>query len=59
MDHVIRPRLDEGSILLAKIWRRDGTVVYSNRAALIGRRFTLADDVRAAFGGRATAEVAR
>jgi two-component system, NarL family, sensor kinase len=58
LDRAIDPQVKSGTILLAKIWRRDGTVAYSNNPALTGRRFPLERDVADAFGTpRATAEV--
>lgn len=35
-----------------RLWRRDGTVLYSNDEEMIGRRFPLRPDLQAAFGGR-------
>lgn len=39
-----------------KIWRPDGTVAYSNWKDLIGKRFPLTSNLRAALNGRIAAE---
>src|SRR5437868_9138763 len=45
-----------GRLLRIKIWRRDGTVVFSDLPALRGRRFEVEDDLQEEFdGGTATA----
>jgi signal transduction histidine kinase len=38
-----------------RLWRRDGTVLYSNDKNMIGRRYTPSEDLRAAFAGRMVA----
>jgi diguanylate cyclase (GGDEF)-like protein/PAS domain S-box-containing protein len=40
-----------GRLLRIKIWRRDGTVVFSDLPALRGRRFEVEDDLQEAFAG--------
>ena len=40
-----------GRLLRIKIWRRDGTVVFSDLLALRGRRFEVEDDLQEAFAG--------
>ncbi|HEV2217655.1 MAG TPA: HAMP domain-containing sensor histidine kinase [Candidatus Dormibacteraeota bacterium] len=40
-----------------KVWNRVGTVIYSDNHALIGRTFTIDDDLRAALAGNASASV--
>ena len=41
-----------------KLWREDGTIVYSDEPRLVGRRFDLGDDERAVLEhGGAEAEV--
>ncbi|MBZ9737995.1 MULTISPECIES: sensor histidine kinase [unclassified Mesorhizobium] len=39
-----------------RLWRRDGTVLYSKDAALIGRRFEVTENLRSAFQGNVTAQ---
>jgi signal transduction histidine kinase len=47
-----------GSLVRVKIWRDDGTILYSDDEALIGARFDLGDEERAALReGRIEAEV--
>jgi signal transduction histidine kinase len=45
---------DHDAIVRVKVWARDGTIVYSNNPAAIGRRFPLDDKVRAAIDNQAT-----
>jgi two-component system, NarL family, sensor kinase len=59
VDRVVRPQLLAGHVLQARIWRRDGTVLYSTSADLIGRRLPMEADVVAAFDGAATADISR
>ena len=40
-----------------KVWNRVGTVIYSDNRALVGRTFTIDDDLRAALAGTASASV--
>ncbi len=40
-----------------KVWNRAGTVVYSDNHALIGRKFSIDDDLNAALGGSSSASV--
>lgn len=39
-------------IVRVKVWRPDGTVVYSDQPALIGRKFTPSEELQAALAGR-------
>jgi signal transduction histidine kinase len=39
-----------------KLWRRDGTILYSTNKQLVGKRFPPSDDLRAAFAGDMVAE---
>lgn len=39
-----------------RLWRRDGTVLYSKDSSLIGRRFDLNDHLRSAFQGNVAAQ---
>src|SRR3954466_16049465 len=43
-DKRARHRLVVGDVKRIKIWRRDGTIVYSDKAQLIGNRFDLGDE---------------
>jgi len=60
LDDVVRRALDEtlsqgalGSRLFEmRLWSLDGTVLYAQNAALIGRRFPITDDLGQAFAGR-------
>ncbi len=40
-----------------KVWNRAGTIVYSDNHALIGRKFSIDDDLNAALGGSSSASV--
>ena len=40
------------AIVRVKLWRADGTIVYSDERRLIGLRYPFAEDERAAFGSR-------
>lgn len=39
-----------------KLWRRDGTILYSTDKTLIGKRFEPSDNLRAAFAGQMVSE---
>ncbi|MEA2348304.1 MAG: two-component system, NarL family, sensor kinase [Thermoleophilaceae bacterium] len=54
-DRRIRGRVARGSVVRVKIWKRDGTIIYSDEPRLIGQRFDLEGDKLAAFGGGAAA----
>lgn len=55
---VMRNRMQDGSIRHVKVWAADGTVLWSNQARLVGKRFDLPDDVRGLLGSsRARVEV--
>jgi signal transduction histidine kinase len=41
MDTVAKGRMRDGTVARIKIWTEDGRVLYSDEAALIGRRFTM------------------
>jgi two-component system, NarL family, sensor kinase len=43
-DRDVHDRLDVGDVRRIKIWRSDGTIVYSDETQLIGKRFALDDE---------------
>lgn len=49
--HVMQNRLYAGSIVHMKLWGTDGTVLWSDETALIGRTFELEEPVRDLAGG--------
>jgi two-component system, NarL family, sensor kinase len=51
LDDIVRQQVLGGSIVRVKIWSRDGTILYSDEHALVGRRYTLAADDRVLFDG--------
>jgi two-component system, NarL family, sensor kinase len=58
VDRVVRRHVLRQDVLRVKIWSADGTILYSDEPRLIGSRFTLASEDRAALRrGRADAEV--
>lgn len=58
LDAVVRRRVLDADLVRVKVWRPDGTVVYSDAAALIGSTYTLGADEQAAFRtGVAAADV--
>ena len=60
LDAAVAARRDDGTLLRAKVWRRDGTVLWSDDHSLIGRRFPLSAPVAAVFNqGRDHAEITR
>jgi signal transduction histidine kinase len=44
VDGVVRGRVLDQQIVRVKIWRQDGTVLYSDEPRLIGTRYSLGDD---------------
>jgi two-component system, NarL family, sensor kinase len=58
LDRAVRERVLGDPIVRVKIWTPDGRIVYSDARGLMGRRFTLPDDLREALmTGQAAAEV--
>lgn len=53
LDPIVR-RLDNPSLVRIKLWTPDGTVLYSDDAALIGQRFPLEPDAREALAAPRT-----
>jgi two-component system, NarL family, sensor kinase len=49
MDAVVRNTVIGGALVRVKLWRSDGTVVYSDEGRLIGEQFELDDDELEAF----------
>jgi two-component system NarL family sensor kinase len=49
LDHAVHARVLSHSLVRVKLWRRDGTIVYSDEPRLIGDRFPLTDDLRHQF----------
>ncbi|WP_275788690.1 sensor histidine kinase [Pararhizobium gei] len=43
-------------LMTFKLWRKDGTILYSNDKNLMGRKFELSEDLRTAFTGKIVAE---
>src|SRR4051794_9983750 len=59
LDRVVRKKvMEDNGIVRVKMWTTDGTVVYSDRHSLIGRRFPVSEDERHALKtGKAAAEL--
>ena len=58
LDGIMRDAMAAGAIQHMKLWTEEGLVLWSDEDAVRGRRFELADDVRALFRtGGVTAEV--
>ena len=49
MDRLVSGMILKGPITRVKLWRPDGTIVYSDEHALIGQQFALGDDLEAAI----------
>ena len=54
LDRIVRAQVLNGSVVRVKIWRADGTIVYSDEHRLIGTRYHLGGDERAAIRTGAT-----
>jgi len=67
LDDTVSRALDEtlgqgalGNRLMSfRLWRADGTVLYSNDKSMQGKRFELSDDLRTAFSGKMVAQFDR
>jgi two-component system, NarL family, sensor kinase len=58
LDRAVRTRVLRSPVVRVKVWTLDGRIVYSDAAALIGRRFSLGEEEQsAAQAGRVDAEV--
>ena len=49
-DDIVRSSVLKGPVVRVKIWRPDGTIIYSDEPRLIGSRYELGDDELAAIG---------
>jgi two-component system, NarL family, sensor kinase len=57
-DRFVRARVLTGDVIRVKLWKPDGTVIYSDEHRLIGQRYPLADDeLDALEDGQADAEL--
>ena len=54
LDQIIRSSVIDKQIVRIKLWKRDGTIVYSDASSLIGRRYPLDKDDIAVFRTGAT-----
>ena len=54
LDQIIRSGVIDKQIVRIKLWKRDGTIVYSDASSLIGRRYPLDKDDLAVFRTGAT-----
>ena len=58
MDRVVQERVLDESVVRVKIWSADGRIVYSDEPRLIGSRYPLGEEERAAlFSGASEAEL--
>jgi signal transduction histidine kinase len=53
LDDAVRLNLLGAGTIRVKVWLPDGTIAYSDEAALVGQRFALSDSVLEAFTGTA------
>jgi len=51
LDATVASRREDGTLVRVKVWRRDGTVAWSDDHTVIGRRFPLDDREAAVFAG--------
>jgi two-component system NarL family sensor kinase len=49
LDDLVQGRVLSDSVVRVKLWSRDGTILYSDEPALIGRRFRLGDEEQELF----------
>src|SRR6266568_2021716 len=57
LDHLLRPSLESHEIARIKVWTRGGRAVYATNHRLIGKKFTLSDELRKALRGDTASEV--
>jgi two-component system NarL family sensor kinase len=58
LDGVVRRQIVTGSVIRAKIWSRDGEILYSDEPRLVGRHYTLAADDAELFDSSGVADAA-
>lgn len=51
LSDLLRRRLLQAPVVRLKLWRRDGTILFSDEPGLIGRNFGPEDDLEEAFSG--------
>ena len=44
LDDLVLGQIVTGSLVRVKLWSKDGTILYSDEPALIGKRFSLGED---------------
>jgi signal transduction histidine kinase len=49
LDPIVKPGLLNGGLIRVKLWRPDGTIVYSDKPQLVGQRFDLGPEEQAAL----------
>lgn len=58
LDRIVKSAVLRGSLVRVKVWREDGTIVYSDEGRLIGQRYELdAEERTALLGGMSDAEI--
>src|SRR4051794_28979564 len=58
LDDLVQAQVMSDSVVRVKLWSRDGTILYSDQPALIGRRYALGDEEQDLFEtGEADAEI--
>jgi two-component system, NarL family, sensor kinase len=58
LDDLVLGQVVRGSVVRVKLWSKDGTILYSDEPALVGKRFPLGDEERELFEtGGAEAEL--
>lgn len=58
MDSIVLGRIITDEVVRVKVWSKDGTILYSDEPALIGKKFQLGEDERSLFEtGGADAEL--
>lgn len=54
LSRVMADRTRDGSVSHVKLWSRDGTVIWADQPEIVGRTFTLTDEVESLFGTTGT-----
>jgi signal transduction histidine kinase len=52
LDRLLETARQESTIVSMKIWRSDGTIIYSSFKDMIGKKFPISDSLRAALEGK-------